>query len=114
MESSPRAVSMIIGPTGRIDQRRPGRPRRHRLCGDRHRRCIEPKQFHDVVGYYNRFDIFRLDVDRTSRNPAAFIEEDIAQAQTPRSAASAQARTPSLQANGGNQRSERSIGLPTE
>jgi len=19
--------------------------------------CIEPKQFHDVVGYYNRFDI---------------------------------------------------------
>ena len=28
-------------------------------------RCIEPKQFHDVVDYYNRFDIFRLDIDRT-------------------------------------------------
>ena len=37
-------------------------------------RCIEPKQFHDVVGYYNRFDIFRLDVDRTPRDPAYFRE----------------------------------------
>jgi nitrilase len=114
MESSPRAVSMIIGPTGELISD---------VLADHEgivyaeidiARCIEPKQFHDVVGYYNRFDIFRLDVDRTSRNPAAFIEEDIAQAQTPRSAASAQAEAPSLQANGGNQRSERSIGLPTE
>ena len=77
-------------------------------------RCIEPKQFHDVVGYYNRFDIFRLDVDRTPRNPAAFIEKEIARAQTPLSAASAQAEAPSFQANGGNQRPERSIRLPAE
>ena len=35
-------------------------------------RCVEPKQFHDVVGYYNRFDIFRLEVDRTPRDPASF------------------------------------------
>lgn len=38
-------------------------------------RCIELKQFHDVVGYYNRFDIFRLDIDRTPREPATFVEE---------------------------------------
>jgi len=37
-------------------------------------RCIEPKQFHDVVGGYNRFDIFSLTVDRTARSPAYFDE----------------------------------------
>ena len=26
--------------------------------------CVEPKQFHDTVGYYQRFDIFDLKVDR--------------------------------------------------
>ena len=25
--------------------------------------CVEPKQFHDVVGYYNRFDVFDLKVN---------------------------------------------------
>lgn len=34
--------------------------------------CVEPKQFHDVVGYYNRFDIFQLSVDRTPREPVNF------------------------------------------
>jgi nitrilase len=35
-------------------------------------RCVEPKQFHDVVGYYNRFDIFDLSVNRTRLTPARF------------------------------------------
>ena len=34
--------------------------------------CVEPKQFHDVVGYDNRFDIFSLNVDRRPLGPAAF------------------------------------------
>ena len=70
-------------------------------------RCIEPKQFHDVVGYYNRFDIFRLDVDRTPRNPAAFIEAEPASKTAP----AARADTSSLQANGGD-RPARGAGLP--
>lgn len=36
--------------------------------------CIEPKQFHDVSGYYNRFDIFNLQVDRRRIAPIAFVE----------------------------------------
>lgn len=34
--------------------------------------CIEPKQFHDVVGYYNRFDVFDLGVNRQRLAPARF------------------------------------------
>ena len=34
----------------------------------------EPKQFHDVVGYYNRFDVFDLKVNRKRLAPIAFVE----------------------------------------
>jgi aliphatic nitrilase len=37
--------------------------------------CVEPKQFHDVAGYYNRFDVFDLRVCRTRQVPVAFSEE---------------------------------------
>ncbi|MBN9042085.1 MAG: aliphatic nitrilase [Rhizobiales bacterium 62-47] len=39
-------------------------------------RCIEPKQFHDVVGYYNRFDVFDFTVNRKRLKPATFIDAD--------------------------------------
>ncbi|MER8187602.1 carbon-nitrogen hydrolase family protein [Kitasatospora sp. NPDC094015] len=35
-------------------------------------RCIQPKQMHDIVGHYNRFDIFRLQVDSRSHSPLTF------------------------------------------
>ena len=34
--------------------------------------CVEPKQFHDITGGYNRFDVFRLTVDRTAQRPVVF------------------------------------------
>lgn len=37
-------------------------------------RCIEPKQFHDVAGYYNRFDVFDLTINRKRLTPARFVE----------------------------------------
>lgn len=39
------------------------------------RRCIEPKQFHDVVGYYNRFDVFDLTINRKRLVPATFVDD---------------------------------------
>jgi len=37
--------------------------------------CIQPKQMHDIIGAYNRFDIFDLRVNRTPRTSAAFQDE---------------------------------------
>jgi len=38
--------------------------------------CIEGKQYHDVVGGYQRLDVFQLKVDRSRRSPAVFEEGD--------------------------------------
>jgi aliphatic nitrilase len=38
------------------------------------KRCVEPKQFHDVVGYYNRFDVFSLTVNRRRHYPVTFVD----------------------------------------
>jgi aliphatic nitrilase len=75
IEGSPRGVSMILDPTGEAI----GEP-----LSDREgivyaeidtSRAVELKQFHDLAGYYNRFDIFDLRVDRSARDPARFVEQ---------------------------------------
>ncbi|KAG8355601.1 hypothetical protein FVEN_g6490 [Fusarium venenatum] len=38
--------------------------------------CIEGKQYHDVVGGYQRLDVFDLKVDRTRREPITFTEDN--------------------------------------
>jgi aliphatic nitrilase len=37
-------------------------------------RCIQPKQMHDIVGHYNRFDIFDLRINRRQLAPLGFGE----------------------------------------
>jgi aliphatic nitrilase len=69
------AFSGVIGPDGRVI----GEP----LIDDEGivyaeidlNACIQPKQMHDIIGGYNRFDIFDLRVNRTARTPAAFFED---------------------------------------
>jgi len=34
--------------------------------------CVIPKQYHDVVGGYQRFDIFNLTVNKASQSPITF------------------------------------------
>lgn len=37
--------------------------------------CIQPKQMHNIIGSYNRFDIFDLRVNRTPRAATAFFND---------------------------------------
>ncbi|MCA9015945.1 MAG: hypothetical protein KDA77_11490, partial [Planctomycetaceae bacterium] len=69
---SPRGISVAIGPNGtpisEIMQAEEGL-----LYADVDlAACVEPKQLHDLVGGYNRFDIFHLTVDRTAQRPIHF------------------------------------------
>ncbi|MEN9866383.1 MAG: hypothetical protein RL748_1973 [Pseudomonadota bacterium] len=41
-------------------------------------RCIEPKQFQDVVGYYNRYDVFDLHITRKRSTTAIYHDEGLA------------------------------------
>ncbi|MCX5384397.1 carbon-nitrogen hydrolase family protein [Streptomyces sp. NBC_00083] len=38
-------------------------------------RCIQPKQMHDILGHYNRFDVFQLHVDNRPRPPVTFATD---------------------------------------
>lgn len=72
LELTPRGISVVIGPAGEpvseILQKTEGI-----LYQDIDiNQCVEPKQFHDVVGYYNRFDIFELKVNRARLTPIRF------------------------------------------
>ncbi len=76
LDNSPRSVSMIIDPTGaQVGDS---------LCDSEGllyadidlSACVEPKQFHDLAGQYNRFDIFKLTVDRSANRPITFKAAD--------------------------------------
>jgi nitrilase len=76
IERSPQSVSMILDPTGAVI----GEPLSGRegivYAEIDTVLSVEPKQFHDVVCYSNRFDIFDLRVDRSKRDPARFADSD--------------------------------------
>jgi nitrilase len=80
LERSPRSVSMILDPSGTVV----GQPLADEegiVYADIDTALsVEPKQFHDVVGYYNRFDIFEFRVDRSRREPVRFQESEAASA----------------------------------
>ena len=69
LEETPKAVSMILGPTGDVIS--------DTMCQDEGllyqdidlADCVEPKQFHDVSGYYNRYDVFDLSLDMRRQDP---------------------------------------------
>jgi len=77
LDATPRATTFFIDPTGeQIGEM---------LCEDEGilyadidlNLCVEPKQFHDVVGYYNRFDIFNLNVNRRRLDPVSFTNDPL-------------------------------------
>ena len=78
LDATPRSISIVLGPDG-MPITEPFRNEEGILYAEIDvARCVEPKQFHDVVGYYNRFDIFKLTIDRTRREPVYFEDEHVA------------------------------------
>ena len=72
LENSPRGISVVIGPDGKPVSE---------ILNDEEGLLyadidlalgVEPKQIHDVVGGYNRFDIFELKVNRSANRPISF------------------------------------------
>jgi len=78
MEGTPQAVTMILDPTGNVISDVLSDNEGIAYADIDVSECVEPKQFHDVVGYYNRFDVFRLTVDRSPREPASFVDPEAA------------------------------------
>jgi aliphatic nitrilase len=74
LDESPRAVSVVIGPTGEPVSEILSDHEGLLYANIDTRACVEPKQFHDVVGSYNRFDVFKLTVDRTRLRPVEWRE----------------------------------------
>ncbi len=72
VRDSPKGVSMILGPSGLPVAETRGDEDQLLIETIDLDDCIVPKQFHDVVGYYNRFDVFGLTVNRQSLAPAEF------------------------------------------
>ena len=75
IDNTPRGVSLVIGPTGLPVSRVVSGDETLLYCDIDLADCIEPKQFHDVVGYYNRFDIFKLEVNRGANRPVVFRDD---------------------------------------
>jgi aliphatic nitrilase len=75
LEQSPRGISVVLDPTGTPVGSSLSRDEGILYAEIDLAQSVEPKQFHDVVGSYNRFDIFVLSVDRSPRRPATFIDE---------------------------------------
>lgn len=76
LSGTPNAFSGIYGPDGRLVSE-PLIDEEGIVYGEIDlNRCIEPKQYHDILGHYNRFDIFRLEVNRAPLEPIHFSGEN--------------------------------------
>ncbi|WP_346907446.1 carbon-nitrogen hydrolase family protein [uncultured Roseibium sp.] len=73
IKETPSGETMLIGPSGEVigDTLRDDEGLLY--CEIDLANCVEAKQFHDVVGYYNRFDIFHLKFDATPQAPIEIV-----------------------------------------
>lgn len=90
LRNSPAGISMILDPTGApcpsftVDEESKEEKPTDFLQNQEGiiyadidlNRCIEGKQYQDVVGGYQRFDIFQLQVNRSRKDPVIFTEGD--------------------------------------
>ncbi len=76
LEKTPRAATQFLDPTGAVIGDTLQNEEGIAYASFDLEQCVEPKQFHDIVGYYNRFDVFEVAVDRRRRVPARFRDAE--------------------------------------
>ena len=76
LDESPRGVSVVMGPNGTPISETIQDSEGILYAEIDLALCVEPKQFHDVVGGYNRFDIFKLTVNRERLRPIGLEGDD--------------------------------------
>jgi nitrilase len=75
LENSARGVTVVIGPSGEVISDTLSEQEGLLYHEIDITLCVEPKQFHDIVGYYNRFDVFDLRVNRARTVPITFVDQ---------------------------------------
>lgn len=75
MSGSPNAFSAIFDPQGRIISEPLVDVEGITYADIDLEQCITPKQYHDILGHYNRFDILSLQIDRTERPPVRYVHD---------------------------------------
>jgi len=76
LTSAPPATSMILGPQGELLAEPHVGGEGMVVARIDLSLAIEQKQIHDIVGAYNRFDVFRLTVDQRPNRPITVIRDD--------------------------------------
>lgn len=74
LDESPRGISLVVGPTGVVIGEELQAAEGILYAEVDLAATVEPRQLQDVAGYYNRFDVFKLTVDRSANRPATFID----------------------------------------
>jgi len=72
MDGAPRNPTMIMGPSGELKAPVLAAEEGIAYADIDLEDCVIPKQFHDLAGYMNRFDIFNLTVNRSTNDPVSF------------------------------------------
>jgi len=75
LDKTPRSVSMFVAPTGELIGEVLQDEEGILYADINVSQCVEPKQFHDLSGGYNRFDIFDLRVNRKRLEPYSVFGE---------------------------------------
>jgi nitrilase len=76
LASAPPATSMILGPQGELLAEPQVGGEGMVVAEIDISLSIEQKQIHDIVGSYNRFDVFRLTVDQRPNRPITVIRDE--------------------------------------
>jgi nitrilase len=97
MSGTPNAFSGVINPHGQVISEPLADAEGITYAEIDLEQCIEPKQLQDIIGNYNRFDIFQLHVDRRPKTPLHFLgssnqayQQSLAAAHTPAAEAPAE------------------------